>query len=500
MALCVFGFAQVRTMHPPQRQLISTADAIDVTPTTMQPVITYDGGKHIYPTGPAVPCVKPDHQNRAHNGVIFDSYEGGRTGDNSLPTDGQYDTAAFPCALGGDSTSGYRWYYGNGFNYPEFYHHVNHLAQAGVGAKRYDALIRINGGIGSTMSDLFVFTYNDTNNELDNPASPTFTFAVPSAANAGVHYNFATPLSDNGNAGGQTWRVNSDLSTFNGGAGLTMPTNKDGWIQELFAQAYDAGTNTITTFTNGQPMQFGTQGSNGSMTGRWSFSNSDGTTDPSGFTYYWDWSSGYPAMVTSGTVTRGTTIGAAIAPADISGGATFVSVTQALQAILSRNNAEITVTVTLNPATYATANLNMARLIVYGKANASPVATSTWTMSLQRNATAVNPGQFDSVLTSTTHTANYTGSSTGDWVPGVSPVWSGSAYVSANAPYSNLIQIPNYVTDDGAGNRTAVARVGVKQLAPSLLGWKLTVNLMYLDCDQYGPASEAPGMGFFDNF
>jgi len=479
MAMCVFGMASVPKASRPVKPILDTAAVKTVVPAYYQEVMTPDNGKTIIPLGPKMPYVESPFRKMARANAQYDAYEGSAA-DPTLPGEGQYKTEAFPNSLGGDDVSGYRWYLGDTFDYPNSIHHVNRFRTAGVAADNIDFLFRVNSTSTSVASIEF-FTYNDSFNEISNPTAPTSPTTVPAAGNTGVIYTFATPLT----AG--TYRMNPDTSTLNSGAGFTMPTGTDGWYQVVFANATSP---SLVYATSVQPEWWGTQGNNPGLAGRWSFSDGNGSTGSQGTTYVFDWGSSVYGLATAGTVTRGTTIGSAVNVANLTGTAgSSVQVTQALQSLLSRNNAEITVTCNV-PATYATANLNVLKVMLVAKANATPLASSTFSVSLLNNTS----GSYDAVYSAPAKNSNFPGGTDGDWIQTISPVWSGNTTFLAG-PSGNLATIPNYVN----GSNNVNVRVGVKQLLPSLLGWKLTVNLLYVDADQYGPENFSPSICFATN-
>jgi len=493
MAMCVFGMA-VQTVHAP-KPMLWKGPVEAAVPAYYQEVMSPDNGKTLIPLGPKLAYHAPDHKKMARANAQYDAYEG-QAADPTLPTDGQYETAAFPNALGGDSTSGYRWYYGPTFDYPNSIHHVNKFRTAGINADNIDFLFHVNPDT-TDLNSIEFFTYNDSYNEVGDPHTFAFSAAQPSAGNTGVIFTFATPI--NAPSGtypsGRTFRMNVDVSTLQSGAGFQMPSGNDGWSQVVFANATSP---SLVYPSNVQPMWFGTQGTNPSMAGRWAYADGNGSSGSQGTEYYWDWSSGYWASPTSGTVTRGSSpaVGTAINVAQLSGTAgSSVVVTQALQSLISRNNAEITVTCTLDAAAYGNPLLNQYQPIVVGKANAAPLASSTFVVQMLNNTTST----YNTVYTSVAKTSNAPGISDGDWIRSVSPVWTASTYVAPDAPYNALGKITDYIATDANGVRTSSVKIGAKQLTPTLLSWKLTVNLLYINADEYGPGNTSPSICYSTN-
>jgi len=475
MAFCVSGFAieTIKASSKLPKPMLYTGPVEKVEPLYYQEVMTPDHGKTIIPLGPQ----RPYHstlQKRINGTMQYDAFETPAGG--GAPGEGVYNSAMLP------TQPGARWYYGDGLDYPNAITHMNKLRTAGVAADGIDVEWYV--GTSSTMSQIALFTYNDAYSEVSDPTAPVPPSAIPSSGNTGVVFTFASIT------GPSVLYANLDVSSLNSGAGFAMPTGNDGWYQCVIANTYSPLVYPTTAYC----MFWGTQGTNPGFGGHFAYGDGNGSSGSQGTTYLWSWGYQTFAMPTTGTVTRGTTIGSAVNVANLRGVAgSSVQVTQALQSLLSRNNAEITVTCQLDPSAAASTAVNELRPILVGKANSSPLATSTMVVSMQNQTTT----SYDAVYSAPAKNSNVTGGTDGDWIWTVSP--SKAGYTSPNAPYSSLSTPDQYIGTDANGNRFVNVRVGVKQLLPSLLGWKLTVNQLQVNVNAYGPGNFNPTVGFSTN-
>jgi len=503
MAMCAFGLAA--PVHNMGRLKVTpvlyTGPVVPAVPTYIQKVITYDNGKHVIPLGPQIPYVPSNFKKMLRSTYMYDTYEGVRTtsaNDNNLTSDGQYGTRSFPCPGASTGVEGSSWVFSVASGQLEFPNTISHMVKTiSAGGGTYGWLdTRVFLSSDSTpVSDMFVFTYNDNMSEIQDQSAFVFAATTPASGNAGVRLTFATPL-----AAGTSYRINTDVSSL----ALAMPSSATGWVQQIFAAAVDPNTNAITYASHVQPLWWGTQGINKSFQGRDLLANSDGTTASDTTWYNWDFG-GYYAMPTSSTVNRG--LGAPYAGnvANLKGTAgTNEVITQKRQAIASANNAELEVVCTLDPAGQASTLLNQIRPVVVAKANNTGSGTPTMTVSMKN----VVSGLFENVRTGPPVTGNFPGGTDGDYLNCVSPTnylvtgYTPSTWGTGHpelAPYDSLSRITdatgtvsNWIADDGAGNRTVTVRVAAKQPAPALAGWKLTVNMVYVEFDEFGPDNLGP--------
>jgi len=464
----------------------AVAGAEKVTVASYQEVFTPDGGKTIIPLGPRVRYAVSSYQMRKNGAMIFDAFEGQLYpgGDPTIPSEGQYNSAAFPNIYGGNAIDGYRWFFGNSFSYTNSVHHIARLATQGKSADGIDLAFRLNPDT-TALEHIAIFTYNDALSEVGDPTSAVPPTSPPSSANVGVLFTLATPL-DAPHAtypSGRICRFSVDTSSLQSGAGFAMPSGNDGWVQIMFVNQ----DSPFLLASNVQPAFWGTQGGNPGLAGRWAYCPNG--VQVNGTTKFWmDWGGLY-AMPVSGTVTRGTGVGSAVDVTKLRGVAgQTVQVTQALQSLLSRNNAEITITCAFPPGAPEGAALNQLRPMLVAKANASPLASSTFSVSLLNTSTSA----YDLVYTAP---AKNTGAD-GDWVWTTGPNYN---WTAPAAPYSNLGHISSYVATDAGGNQSVNVRVGAKQLLPSLLGWRLTINELFLTLSDKGPINLFPSIAFSSN-
>jgi len=471
-----------------------------------QPVITADGGKHWMPLGGRIYA---NFQHRFATTDLTDAYEGKDFGAGYTATDGKYNTAAFPYSGGG--TPGSRWTLtsgGNPIHMANAWSHFNKVNGSGQSATSWDNVTNVNTG-STDLNYVLLATYNDTMNEVVDPTiiQTQAAGAVPTLSNTGVLLHFSTPIT----AG--FWHLSGSFP----GAPLAMPTGSDGWFQQVFCNTDPTAGLTSANYASWvAPGWWSTQGMNPSMNGRYILKDGSFAGASYGSTFFSDFAPPLYGVPTSGTVTRGSNpaVGTPLdatmlANMRATAGSAF-TVTQALQSLLSRNNAEVTVSCNFfaggsttaagaaDTGAIASTSLNQLRPVLVAKANATPLATSTFSVSLKNQVS----GSFDAVYTAPAKNAGGP-NGFGDWITTAGPSYDKTNYTNGTAgqpqfpaPYDALGKPSDYLYTDANAKRAVDVRVGVKQLLPSLLGWKLTINLLYVEAGNFGPYPRVPSMGF----
>ncbi len=454
---CLLALAAV-TMSYGQIRVKQSATAVQraVAPTRVQPIaiqkVRFIDRTHYIPLGPVVPYQDFLTANRVGN-LLYDAYEGAVQGDGSdIPTDGLYGETFLP------ESPGNRWTLGD--DYVETYsaYHMDKIAGTpGTPAQGIDFLMK-NNATGDTVTAIGFFT-------SDDPLDPNAPVA-PSTFNDGII------LSYSGISAGSFIYSNVDLTT--SGITLTMPSTSQGWYSMIIASANNNGT--LTQASSAQPGRWGTKVYNPSQTNNLAFQDGDGTagTQDGTLNTLFDWTFSYRGTASAYTITKGVETSTHDVTRLQGTAGQSVIVNQRFQFVASLPNAEVTATVTLDPAT-PTTSLHLLRAVVKAKANALPFqdpscvmttslfnrATGTWTVVDQRKPTnASGDGAF------------------------------------FKAPSIPVADIPNYIN---TADNTVQVRLGVRQLKPVILGWNLTVNQLSVDVGQVGPDPLTPAVAFSSN-
>ena len=424
-------------------------------PVTIQSVRLVNG--HVIPNGPKIRYHDPSHISNRIGNLIFDAFEGNSTtgGNPDAPTDLNYLEHFLP-----DYPDGTRWYNGPTWVNTLYAQRMEGVfpGQAGKSALGLDDMVYVNTG-GNNVTDVLVFTSNDPF-DPNNPMPPT-NFGN------GVDLNFGTGLA----AGG--WYFNVDLTLLS--PPFDMPTTGQGWYEHILASSVTNGVPTEAS--SAQPLLWGTKVGNASTLGKYQYADGDSSGTGAGrngtLQTLWDYSTGLDGTVTAYTVTRGVEQGTHD-PNNLNGnpGQSAV-VLQKVQFSPALNNAEIVATVLLDPNTDpTTANLRLLRAIVRAKANALPLNKADYNISLYNYSTSKYDVVFDG------HPTN--------------PAGDGDLTICASVPVSS---IANYITGSGS-SRTVQVKVGMKQLVPIIIGWKMGVNLITVDAADAGPDPLGPATAF----
>ncbi|HVT13463.1 MAG TPA: hypothetical protein VHE55_14460 [Fimbriimonadaceae bacterium] len=428
-----------------------------VVPLFIQPIQKI--GNKIIHVGPKVPYVENHHYRRIGN-LIFDSYEGNSTngGNPDVPTDGLYGETFIPTAPGN------RWYFGDDFYCPYSVTHYTNVfpGQAGKDALGFDFVMHVNAATATDPNPQSVTVVDVVMSgdgfDVNNPMPPT-------------NYLNGVELTYGAIAPGSFIYSNVDLTA----SPLPMPTSTNGWYAILFATGLDGSGNPIEC-PNAQPLYWGTKVLNPSVVDQYeyldgdsSFGSQTGTADQL-FTFQF----GSYGTASDYTVTRGNEQGTHdVAKLQGTPGSDVV-VQQALQSVLSFNNAEVTATIQLDPSVVVS-NLTLLRGVVVAKANAIPLndPSAKMVMYMKNNTT----GAYDVVKTIT---------------PVINAGTDGTLIIAPSIPITNISKYIN----TNVSPPTVSLRFAVKHARPALLGWRLTINYMSVDYDTIGPDPLAPSLAF----
>lgn len=456
------GSANPTVFNPPMPQPY-TGPISEAVPSTIQAVMKI--GNRVIPLGPKLAYHPSNHHANRVGALIFDAFEGNSANNANpdVPTDGLYGETFLP------ATPGSRWYEGNTFVNTAFVRRFENEfpGQAGKPATGID-LVVYNNPTGNNITDILFFTSSDP---LGSPTAPT-------NFNSGVDINYGAGLTPGG------WYSNVDLSTLS--PLFAMPTGSNGWFEEVLASAVDPVTGQATEASAAQPLLWGTKALNASVASNFEYMDGTGTgTDRTGTAsnlFTWDFAK--YSTPTSYTVNTGVESGTHD-PTKLNGTpGTNVVVRQSGQA------AQVTATVTLDPATAANASLRLLRAIVVAKAGLSPLSNSTLTVSWLNNSTSA----FDTL---------YSGQSINQGTDGtvISPLPALQGLSIPNLPglpSPAIANLPNYIATDGSGNRTVTIRINVHRnfATPLSANWNLTINKIQVAADVVGPNPLCPSVAF----
>lgn len=462
-------------MRPPTPQKFTGAIR-RVEPLTVQRVMKF--GNNVIPLGPPIPYQEATHQFRRVGSLILDCFEGNSTNNANpdVPTDGLYGETFIPTAPGN------RWFFGDGptsafvnTNLIRRYWNV-FPGTANKSATGIDFLLH-NNSFNNTESITEVLFF--TSGDPFDPSSPV----APTNFNPGIKLTY-NPI-----APGSSIYSNVDLTT----APLQMPTTSQGWYQMVFASGDDANGNPIEA-NSAQPLYWGTKALNASVVSDLEYMDGalgDGSDRTGMADQLFTWDFGYYSTPTAYTIARGVETSTHDVNRLTGTPGNNVVISNRLQSNLVANNAELTATVTLDPATPAISSLRLLRAQVVCKANALPLSSSLMTISMLNNTTgsfvtlysgpAVNVGANGTVITTL-------------------PALQGLSIPNLPGfPSPAITDIPKFIATDGAGNRTVQIKVGVRQGLSTGVGWNLTVNRIQVVASTIGPNPVAPGVAFSTN-